>query len=93
MLFYKLPKSVHFECVHARTLFLSARANNFKFKILIWFYFERYITRTVFSCFLSTDEEAAASKRMEFTTPFRAKGVNRVRARSQYELGTSAPRV
>ena len=34
--------------------------------------FERYITRTGFSCFLSTDEEAAASKRMEFTTPFRA---------------------
>ena len=24
------------------------------------------------SCFLSSDEEAAASKRMEFTTPFRA---------------------
>ena len=35
LLFYKLPKSVHFECVHARTLFLSARANNFKFKILV----------------------------------------------------------
>ena len=25
----------------------------------------RYVTRTIYSCFLSTDEEAAASKRME----------------------------
>ena len=36
---YKLPKSVHFECVHERTLFLvsarPARASNFKFRILV----------------------------------------------------------
>ena len=41
---------------------LAQIISNFKF----WFWSERYITRTVFGCFLSTDEEAAASKRMEF---------------------------
>ena len=53
--------------MYTRALFsYVARASNFKFKI----WFERYITLSVYSCFLSTDEEAAASKCMEVLSTF-----------------------
>ena len=50
--------SIERECVQCKRAQVTS---NLKF----WFWSEHYITRTVNSCFLSTVEEAAASKRME----------------------------
>ena len=48
-----------------RALFLqSVRASNFKFKFLVLFWTLCHARSLIYSCFLSTDEEAEASKRM-----------------------------
>ena len=67
--------------VYTRALFSYQRVQ-ITSNLKCWFWFERYITHTVFSCFLSTDEEAAASKRMKLTTPFRV-NILRLPAKTQ----------